>query len=121
MAALQRIILVNGSRLLGEVFHAALYRVDELQVVSEVAAEDELPEALGTTEADWLLMSLPVDQGIPDWVDPYIAEHPSVRLLAVSEGGSNARIRWLEAREEDLEDPSLNELIDILESGPQQV
>jgi len=38
----------------------------------------------------------------------------------VSTDGSKIKMKWLETREEDLGDPSLKDLIDILERDPQK-
>ena len=117
MPTIQRIILVNDSRLLREMLHVVMYKADHLQVVREVDDHEELPSAIEHLEAEWLVMSLSVKEGIPDWVDHYIRIHPSMRFLAVSTDSSKVKMKWLESREEDLDDPSLNDLIHILENN----
>ena len=117
----QRIILVNGSRLLGDMLHTVIHRADHLKMVQEVGSHEELPSAIESSEAEWVIMSLPFDKGIPDWVDHYIAKHPSMRFLAVFIGSGKVRLKWLEVHEEVLEDLSLDDLIHILEGHPQQI
>ena len=117
----QRIILVNGSRLLREMLHVVIYKADHLQVVREVSDHEELPSTIEQLEAEWLVMSLPFDKGIPEWVDHYITNHPSTRFLAVSTDSSKVKIKWVEIHEEELEDLSLNDLIHILESAPNKL
>jgi len=65
MSTPQRIILVNGSRLLREMLHAVIYKVEHLQVVREVSNHEELPYAIEQLQAEWLVMSLPFDKGLP--------------------------------------------------------
>jgi hypothetical protein len=117
----QRIILINGSRLLGDMLHNVIYRADHLETVQEVSSHEELPSAIERSEAEWVVMSLPFDKRIPDWVDRYIAKHPSMRFLAVFIGSGKVRLKWLEVHEEVLEDLSLDDLIHILEGHPQQI
>ena len=42
----QRIILINGSRLLGDMLHNVIYRADHLETVQEVSSHEELPSAI---------------------------------------------------------------------------
>lgn len=121
MSHAQRIILVNSSRLLRELLHTVLGKAEHLQVVREVSAQDELPSAIDQLEAEWLVISLPFDKGIPNWVDDYISNHPLMRLLAVSTDSSEVKLKWLESREENLEDLSLNDLIHILKSDRKEL
>jgi DNA-binding NarL/FixJ family response regulator len=117
----QRIILVNSSRLLREMLHTVLSKAEHLQVVREVSDQEELPSAIDQLEAEWLVISLPFDRGLPDWVDQYISNHPLMRLLAVSTDSSEVKLKWLESREENLEDLSLNDLLHILENDPNKL
>jgi hypothetical protein len=121
MSSVQRIILVNSSRLLREMLHVIFGKTEHLQVVREVSDQEELPSAIEKLEAEWLVISLPFDKGIPNWVDHYISEHPFTRLLAVSTDSSKVKMKWLEPHEENLDDLSLNDLIHILESDPNKL
>lgn len=114
----QRIILANSSRLLREMLNRILRKTDSLKVVREVSDQKELPEAIQQDDAEWLIMSLPEDEKMPEWVDVYMMEHPSLHILTVSPDGGRVRLRWLESHEEDLVDPSLDELILVLERDP---
>lgn len=111
----QRIILANSSRLLREMLNRILRKTDSLKVVREVSDQKELPDAIQQDDAEWLIMSLPEDEKMPEWVDVYMMEHPSLHILTVSPDGGRVRLRWLESHEEDLVDPSLDDLILVLE------
>jgi hypothetical protein len=121
MSSVQRIILVNSSRLLREMLHVIFGKTEHLQVVREVSDQEELPSAIEKLEAEWLVISLPFDKGIPNWVDHYISEHPFTRLLAVSTDSSKVKMKWLEPHEENLDDLSLDDLIYILENDPNKL
>ena len=116
----QRVILVSDSRLLRELFHSVIYKAEHLEVVQVIRDPGELPYAIEHLYAEWVIMPLSMDDGIPDWVDTYIAKHPSVRFLFISNDASKIKMKWLEPREEGLDDLSLTDLIQILESNPQQ-
>ena len=121
MSSVQRIILVNSSRLLREMLHVIFGKTEHLQVVREVSDQEELPSAIEKLEAEWLVISIPFDKGIPNWVDHYISEHPFTRLLAVSTDSSKVKMKWLEPHEENLDDLSLDDLIYILENDPNKL
>jgi hypothetical protein len=113
-----RIILVNGSRLLRELLLAVIHKAEHLAVVKDIPSNDKLPAALEAVEADWLLVSLPSDKELPDWVDQHMSRHPLVRCLAVSTSSGRVILRWLEPHEEAIDNLSLDELLQILECYP---
>lgn len=121
MSDVQRIILVNSSRLLREMLHIIFCKAEHLQVVREVSDQEKLPSAIEELEAEWLVISLPLDEGLPDWVDLYLSKHPFMRLLAVSTDSTKVKMKWLEPHEENLEDLSLDDLIHILENVPNKL
>lgn len=114
----QRIILINASRLLGDMLSTIIHRADHLELVKEVFGNEELPSAIEKVEAEWVILSLQVDKSLPAWVDQYAVKHPSIRFLAIFPGSSKVKLKWM-GYEEDLEDLSLDELIDLLEGHPQ--
>ncbi len=116
----QRIVLINGSRLLRELLHIVIYKARHLEIVQEIQNLDELPSAIQASDADWVIISLPFDEKTPEWVDSYIVSHPSIRFLVVSNDGSRVKMKWLESHEEELDDLTLKDLIHLLESSPQQ-
>jgi hypothetical protein len=117
----QRIILINGSRLLGDMLYKVICRAEHLEMVQEVNSYEELPAAIENTEAEWVLISLPFDISFPHWVDDHIATHPYMRFLAIFIGSGKVRLKSLSSPEEQLEDPSLDDLIHILECHPQKI
>lgn len=110
----KRIILANSSRLVREMFNRILNKADNLEVVQEVTEHEKLPAGIEKSNAEWVIMSLPVDRGLPGWVDEYIVEHPQVHFMAVANDGSWVKTKWMEYHEEELENLSLKNLIHIL-------
>jgi AmiR/NasT family two-component response regulator len=116
----QRIVLADGSRLLHEMLRRILDKADNMEVIEEVHDLADLPPSIRDLEADWVIMSLPFDADTPEWVDEYLADHPYVGLLVLSSDSSRIRMKWTERHEQELDDPSLGDLIQILGSHPRQ-
>jgi chemotaxis response regulator CheB len=114
----QRIVLANGSRLMRDMLKRILYKSDNLEVVREVIDQKELPSVIENTQPEWVILSLAFDNGVPAWVDGFIASHPSVRFMALAADGSKIKLKWLEIHEQELNGLSLNDLIKILEGSP---
>jgi DNA-binding NarL/FixJ family response regulator len=114
----QRIILANGSRLLRDLLKRVFIKSEHLAVVREVTDQKELPSAIEHSNPAWVVVSLAYDNGIPSWVDGFLAIHPSVRFLAVASDGSKVKMKWLEIHEQELNGLSLSELLRILENKP---
>jgi DNA-binding NarL/FixJ family response regulator len=114
----QRIVLANGSRLLRDMLKRILYKSEQLEVVREVIDQRELPSVIEHTKPEWVILSLSYDNGVPAWVDSFMAAHPSVRFLALAADGSSIKVKWLEVHEQELNGLSLNEFIQILENRP---
>ena len=106
---------------MGDMLHNIVCKADHLEMVQEVSWYEELPAAIESTEAEWVLMSLPFDISFPRWVDDHITTHPYMRFLAIFIGSGKVRLKLLSSPEEQLEDPSLDDLIHVLERHPQQL
>ena len=110
----QRIILANGSRLVHEMLNRILLKTENLEVVQEITNHQKLPAEIEKSDAEWVIMSLPVNSKMPGWIDTYIVSHPRIRFMAVANDGSWVKTKWLEYHEEELDNLSLRDLIHIL-------
>ena len=118
----QRIILISSSRLLGDMLHKVICKEDHLEIAQEENSYyKELPTAIQNTEAEWVLMALPSDTSFPHWVDDHLAEHPSTGFMAIFPGSNKVKLKWLGVAEHELEDLSLEGLIQTLEGHPQKI
>jgi len=114
----QRIILATDSRLLREMLNRILIKAEHLEIVQQVADHENLPAALEEQDAEWIILTMPADDKVPDWADTYMMEHPFARIMSVSPDGGRVRMKWLDKREQDIVEPSLQQLINILEDSP---
>ena len=95
----QRIILINGSRLLHEMLNRILVKAENLEVVQQVIDRNDLPAAIEQQNVEWVVFSLPADDKLPDWVDAYLHKHPSVKILNVPPDGNWIKMKWLDSHE----------------------
>ena len=118
--ATQRIILVNNARLMHEMLKRVIDKSPGLEIVSEVDELIELPDTLRSTEADWAIVLLDPDEGIPELVEQIISEQTSMRFLLMGVDGSHARMMWNEPHEVPLDEKNLLELLAILRTNQQE-
>lgn len=118
--AKQRIILVNNSRLMRDMLKRVISKTEGLEIVSDLDDLAEFPEAVKRIKADWAIVLLPPDEGIPDLVEQVINEQPSMRFLLMGVDGSHARIKWNEPHEVPLDKKNLQELLALLQTDRQE-
>jgi hypothetical protein len=94
-----------------------IHKSVHLALLDEVMDPKDLPAAIEKSSPEWVIVSLSYDDGIPAWVDGYMADHPSVRFIAMAVDGSKIKMKWLEIHEQELNGPSLNDLLHILENN----
>lgn len=111
-----RVIFINNSRPVRELFHTVLCKARHLQVIRDIVDHADLPADIEDLEAEWLVMSLSSEETIPGWVDAYLQAHPFMRFLAFSIDSNRVKMKWLESREQNLDDLSLSDLIRVLET-----
>jgi DNA-binding NarL/FixJ family response regulator len=110
----QRIILANSSQLVHDMLNRILFNTKNLEVVQEVANHEKLPSEIDKVDAEWIVMSMPVDKEIPEWVRTYIIDHPSTRIMTVANDRNLVKTKWLDNHEEEFVNLSLKDLIQIL-------
>ena len=118
--AKQIIILVNNSRLMRDMLKRVISKTEGLEIVSDLDDLAEFPEAVKRMEADWAIVLLPPDEGIPGLVEQVINEQPSMRFLLMGVDGSHARIKWNEPHEVPLDKKNLQELLALLQTDRQE-
>ncbi len=114
----QRIVLASTSRLLRDMLKRIIHKTSDLQLLGEITDQRELPALIGNSDPQWVILSLLYDNEIPVWVDDYMAEHPSVRFMAISSDGSKIKMKWLEIHEQELDGIALHDLLHILQDQP---
>jgi hypothetical protein len=119
--SIKRVILVNHSRLLLEMFQRALDKAEGLEVVQEIINNEELPFAIQRFCPDWVILSLPISDSLLNWISIFMQSDPSVRFILLSEDRPNITMRWQMTSEQDLSDISLKEFIYVLEKDLQNI
>jgi chemotaxis response regulator CheB len=114
MTTPQKIVLVDGSRLLRGMFRRAIQRDSSLQVISEIDDMNDFPDAIKKFEADWIFLAVPSGQTVPAVVDQTLREQPDLNMLVMDSDGSHLRMRWIETHETPLDEKSLTELLMIM-------
>jgi len=112
----KRIILASDYRLIREMLKRAIDRVEDLQVVDEVNHLSNIAQTLEKTEADWVVISVLPDKGLPAYLEELSVMYPGVRFMAVASDGSEVILRWLEPHQAALSNSSLMELLSVLGS-----
>ena len=115
MMSRKRVILANGSRLLREMLHRAINKVDQLEVVQEIPDWEGLPPALERFDPEWVIVAQPYAQHPHQSIDSCMEEFPSVGFIFLSPSQNYIRMKWQTSREEEYSDLSLKEFIHILE------
>lgn len=121
MSTPQKIVFVEGSRLLRGIFRRAIQRDARLQVISEIDDMNDFPDAIKKVDADWILLALPSGRRVPAIVDQTLRERPDLNMLVMDPDGSHLRMRWIETHETSLDEKNLTELLMVLrEKGRKQ-
>ena len=113
--SIKRIILANRSRLLLEAFQRALDRAEQLEVIHQVIADEELPFAIQRFCPDWVIVSLPISDAVLDWINAFSPNDTSVRFIFLSPDNHSIKMNWQTPLEEDISNVSLKEFIYLLE------
>jgi len=119
--SIKRIILMNNSRLILEMFHRALEKAEHLEVVQAVIHSAELPLAIQRFCPDWVILSLPIADPLLDWIRIFTQNDPSVRFIFLSPDHHRITMKWQMAYEADLSNLSLKEFIYLLEKDLQHI
>lgn len=119
--SIKRVILANQSRLLLEMFHRALDKGEQLEVVQAIINNEELPFAIQRFCPDWVIVSLPISDSVLGWISAFMQNAPSVRFIFLSPDNHSIKIRWQTVPEEDLSNLSLKEFIYLLEKDLQHI
>jgi hypothetical protein len=110
MISKKRVIVSNGARLLRELFHHAIDKVDHLEVVQDVADSRDLPQAIARFDPQWVIISTPFRVDSHSWTQQY----PSVGFLFLSPLENRIQLKW-QGSYQEYADLSLSDFIDILE------
>lgn len=115
----KRIILANDTHFFRDAFRRVIEKKPGLQVIREVNDLADLPSAVRETQPDWIIISLPKNGKISTPVGKILIDNPLLHIVAVATDGSRIRVEWMEHKEKDVENLTLDDFINIFESAPQ--
>lgn len=115
----KRIILADGSRLLREMLHHVINKVDHLEVVQELTGLEALHSTIAKYDPEWVLLSESYNKIMHTWINAYMADYPAVRFIFLSPESNSIKLKWHTSYEEDLTNLSLKDFIGILEKDLQ--
>jgi chemotaxis response regulator CheB len=110
MEKIVRVLVANSPRLLREMVLSALSEQPGIQVVGEADDERQLPEIVGRTQPDFLLIGMERSRR-PRICDTLLKQFPALRIIAVAPHSNLGIVYWasfeihsatLEASEEGL-------------------
>lgn len=110
----QRIVLVNGSRLLRGILKRAIERDNNLSVVAEVDDHAKISSVIKEVKMDWIILALHPQESFPETVDNVLRNQPQLKCLVMATDGSRVRMRWIETHETSLDEKDLEELLTLL-------
>lgn len=116
----KRIILANDSQFFRDAFRRVLEKKPGLEIICDVEDLSVLPSIVQKNNPDWVIVSLPNDGAISKPIEKLLIDYPTILLLAVALDGSRIRVEWMEHKEEETENLSLEDFIEIFESDPRE-
>jgi DNA-binding NarL/FixJ family response regulator len=116
----KRIILANDTHFFRDAFRRVIEKKSNLQVAAEVKDLADLPSVVQETHPDWIIISLPTDGNVAEPIEQILIDHPYIHIIAVAKDGSRIRVEWMEHREQEVENLSLDDFIDLLNIDPYQ-
>jgi hypothetical protein len=111
----KRVMLANGSRLLREMLQRILTKAENLEVIQERPDWEALSAAFRQFEPEWVILSPPSSSEEDTWINAFVDRHPSARFLFLSPQNGGITIKGNGTHDEDVSNPSLKELIHLLE------
>ena len=111
----ERVILVNGSRLLRDLLKSVIKKFTDFEIERELSEPDELLSIIKETKAGWLFIVLPPDESLPeDLVTKLLLHNPTLRILSFWTDGSHVNMEWLGRQRRDFTELTLEELAQLL-------
>jgi DNA-binding NarL/FixJ family response regulator len=111
----RKVLLLGTSRLFGDLVKGIVEPADDVRVVAEVATEDELPEALEATDADFVVAALD-DPTLTESYLSLLEERPRLRVLALAGEGRRGFLWELRPRRVPIGEVSPTTLLAALRS-----
>jgi DNA-binding NarL/FixJ family response regulator len=109
-----RVVLGNQTRLLRDLLRRSIRKIEGIKIVGETQRVEKLPAVVKDKRADWVILSLPQDESIPEVFHDLAALEEELSLMAISNAGDKVIIRRIEVQEESYQKFSLEDLGAVL-------
>jgi len=112
----KKIILLDGSNMMRDLFTRAIEKRGDLKVIREVHDSADLEKWMderSSLDADWMLILQPADV-TSSVIQRAIARYPGIKAMTVVTDGSNVSYHWYEERHETIAQATLPALLEIL-------
>lgn len=116
----KRIILANDSQFFRDAFRRVLEKRPDLEIICEVKDFSVLSSVIQKNNPDWVIISMPNDGEISKAIEKLLIEYPTLLLMAVALDGSRIRVEWMEHKEKEVDNLSLDDFIKIFENDPHE-
>ncbi|MFO7942776.1 MAG: hypothetical protein R6U51_00480 [Anaerolineales bacterium] len=110
-----RIVLANESRLLREMLKSVIDKSPSLEILGETQQLSEIKKLAEKHNAHWVFVTLSSTGNIPDQLNDLLIPGSAISILAISNNGEKAKIRWVDLHEETYIDWSLEEMLTLLQ------
>ncbi len=110
----RRIVLANESRLLRKMLKCVIDKSSSLEIVGETQQFSEIKRLAEKHNAHWVIVTLSSTGDIPDQINNLLIPDSAISILAISNKGEKAKIRWVDLHEETYIDWSLEEMLTLL-------
>jgi len=110
-----RIVLANESRLLREMLKSVIDKSPSLKIVGETQQFPEIKKLVEKHNAHWVIVTLSSTGNIPEQINDLLIPDSAISILAITNKGEKAKIRWVDLHEETYIDWSLEEMLTLLQ------
>jgi DNA-binding NarL/FixJ family response regulator len=110
------ILLVDLSRLVGEMIERAVARTRDMGVVGRAASLDELHDVAQATDPDVVIVGLH-DAELPQACVELLLERPRMKVLGIEEHGGNAQLYELLPEQVEIGEFSPDEVVDTIRAA----
>jgi chemotaxis response regulator CheB len=110
------ILLVDLSRLVGEMVERAVARTHDMGVVGRAASLGELYDVAQTTDPDVVIVGLH-DAELPQACLDLLLERPRMKVLGIEEHGGHAQLYELRPEQVEIGEISPDEVVDTIRAA----
>jgi chemotaxis response regulator CheB len=89
-----RVLMANRPRLIRELVMGTISDQPDIQIVGEIQQDNELESAVERIHPDVLIAALERSNELSSVCHRILRNHPGMRVIAISQGGSSSMFYW---------------------------